>query len=205
MNLATDVPLHSEGATPMARSRAQKRAVRKRRQATQLAAAAPPARHATASRGRPKEPRDVGPTVETARKLKPNTLNELRAMKVDGEPFLTADLVEAGEEIHRTWVIITAGSGFKSHAGGSSVDSNDSKRLQATWRRWCAEDATGRPFNELFRRCFVRPAIVVQWINPTLFGEGAGGCDRDPKGAAGVLRRALEWWRLAARDVARAR
>lgn len=179
----------------MPKSKAQRRAAQKKRLAMIAALKLPSDRRTVTVRGRPKEPREIGPTAETLAKLQPSTLADLRAFRVDGEPFLSADLVEAGEEIHRAWVVITAGSGFKSHAGGSGADSKASERLQKVWRHWAGE---------LFARCLVRPAKVVEWINPKLFGEDvAPSCDRDPKGAAGVLKRALEWWRLASRDVGR--
>lgn len=176
----------------MARSKAAKRLAR-RKQAKRVSAMAPMPRRG-ARRGRPPTRHDVGPTAQTVAKLRPDTLTTLRALKIDGEPFLDATQVEAGEEILRAWITITAGCGYRSHFGYAPIDRASSERLQKTWRHWSAE---------LFPRCYVRPALVVQWINPKLFGETAAGCDTDPKGSAGVLRKALVWWKLAARDAGR--
>jgi hypothetical protein len=199
MTFATDATLRNPGAATMARSKAQKRIAKKKRHAARLAAMMPATRtgrYAARTAGRPKEPREVGPTKETAAKLKPDTLAMLHAMRVDGEPFIGVDLVEAGHEILRVWKL-KCPNGFPSGGPGGGYEKPTDK-MEDTWRRWCGLRDGQVPPNELYRRCLVTPGKVVDWL------RDSSTCDRDPKGAAGVLKRALEWWRLAARDAKKA-
>lgn len=197
----------------MPKSKAQKRANRKKRNALRLAMSAPltTGKHAVATRGRPKVDRDVGPTAQTLAKLKPDTLAMLRMLKVKDEPFLSAELVEAGNEILTAWEQITIVVDRRTYIGGGSA-SLESERLQKIWRRWCglpqrpwAEFKTISDFTtghgELFKRCSVGPDVIAGWLLPNT--------SDDPKrrefdiGAKDTLKRALEWWRQAARDVGR--
>jgi hypothetical protein len=177
----------------MATSKAQKRITRRKHQAKRLAVIAPTKRVTVRRSSR----LEAGPTPQTVAKLKPDTLVMLRALKVNGEPFLDANLVEAGEEVLRAWMLITSAVDCRSPSPGAGIDRASTERLQRVWRRWCGVSHGQLPPDELYRRCLVRPSVVVDWI------KHSDSCDRDPKGAAGVLKRALEWWRLAARDVAK--
>lgn len=175
----------------MARSKAQKRAAKRKRQAIKIAAVVAPSVRA----GRPREPREIGPTPQTLAKLQPDTLVMLRAFKIDGEPFLDENLVEAGHEILRMWKLRCPNGYLSGGSGGG--DEKPTDKMELTWQRWCGLREGQLPPNELYRRCLVTPGKVVDWL------RHSDACDRDPKGAAGVLKRALEWWRLASRDVGR--
>lgn len=170
----------------MARSKAQKRKVRRKKQAERMAAMTPARLLPLVMRGRKKDG-PVGPTPETLAKHRPDTLQMLRDLRINGEPFLDADLVEAGHQIMRAWKLFCP-NGFPSGGSGGG-DPKPTDRLEAHWLRWCG------PPSELYRRCYVTPGKVADWL------RDSAACDRDPKGAAGVLKRALEWWRQAARDV----
>ncbi len=84
-----------------------------------------------------------------------------------------------------------------SSGGSGGGDEKSTDQMELTWQRWCGVAKGQMPPNELYRRCLVTPGKIADWL------RDSASCDSDPKGAAGVLKRALMWWRQAARDAAR--
>lgn len=136
-------------------------------------------------RGRPKREGDVGPTPETLAKLRPDILDGLTKARL-----LTKEQAIAGREIIDAWECITnpvsaAHAEWSRVAGRNDVEGPRVERLQRVWRHWAAE---------MPARTHVRCFVVVEWI------MGDRLCDSDPKGAAGVLKIALEWWLKAGQE-----
>lgn len=145
-------------------------------------------------RGRPAQ-KEIGPTEQTVANQKPDTLKEL--LRLD---LITKQQMMAGENVLRAWRIRTSEVDNRTRQPGySEHDSDTSERLQLTWVKWCGRRAGELPPDELYRRCSVRPDVIVGYITDYAFiGWGADA------GALGVLKRALDWWAAAEGEVGKA-
>lgn len=146
--------------------------------------------------GKPPQP-DVGGTAETIAKQMADPLIMLEHMKL-----ITRAQGKAGLAIIGQWrAIVPPSVAGTTRGGGREPDPDDIEQAEETYRLWCwAMD--GRP-SELFRRCMVSPAKVVEWMTDQ---EGiARTFDFNEKGALGVLKRALDWWIEAAQQTAKRR
>lgn len=173
-------------------SKSSKKRARRKQQARKLAKTTPAMRLPLIRvvGRRPADP-DIGPTPQTVANQRRDTLRELLRLGA-----IDVSLVKAGHDVERGFRS-RAPNGGGSRGAGPGVDPRTVDVIDLTYMRWCVNDSLGRPYNELRRRCGVDPDQVVDWLND--FARWA----KDDKADDGVLIKALEWWKEAAREAAR--